>query len=140
MENDIRWIQRFHHFLRAFKELQEAVEYSQTKLLNKLEKQGLIQGFEYTHELSWKVIKDYLEDQGVTGLIGSKDSVRTAFRLGLISDGEIWMEMIKARNLSSHTYDIELAEEVLGMITQKFYPVFHAFAQKFAELVRPEEE
>lgn len=140
MQHDIRWIQRFNNYIKAFRELKESVELSKTRELNKLEKQGLIQGFEYTHELSWKVIKDYLEEHGITGLIGSKDSIREAFKIGLISDGDIWMDMIKGRNLSSHTYDSDLAEELYELITKNYYPVFENFTKKFTELLDSEDQ
>jgi len=131
MAQDIRWMQRFNNFLRAFSGLQEAVKISGTRELSKLEKQGLIQGFEYTHELAWNTLKDYLSEKGIIGLVGSKDSVRSAFRNGLISHGEIWMDMIKARNLTSHTYDETIAENVSNSIINTFYPVFEDFAQRF---------
>lgn len=70
MEKDIRWIQRFNNYLWAFSELEKAVVLAKSRDLSNLEKQGLIQGFEYTHELAWKVLKDYLSFQGIQGLIG----------------------------------------------------------------------
>jgi nucleotidyltransferase substrate binding protein (TIGR01987 family) len=134
MPEDVRWKQRFDNFLRAFSGLQEAMRIYETRELSKLEKQGLIQGFEYTHELAWNTLKDYLSEQGIIGLIGSKDSVRSAFRNGLISNGEAWMDMIKARNLTSHTYDEAIAENVTQSIINSFYPVFLEFAQRFKAL------
>lgn len=139
MNQDIRWKQRFANFLLAFKELESAVQLSKTRELSRLEKQGLLQGFEYTHELSWNVMKDYLVDQGYAGLVGSKDSVRLAFKTGLISDGTIWMEMVKARNLTSHSYDEELANEVYTWIIEKFHPEFLVFVEKFSGLSAIEE-
>jgi nucleotidyltransferase substrate binding protein (TIGR01987 family) len=140
MDKDIRWKQRFKNYLQAFRELESAVVLSKERALSKLEKQGLIQAFEYTHELSWNLLKDYLAEYGHTGLIGSKDTTRLAFKTGLISDGEIWMEMIKARNLTSHSYDEALAEEVHVWIIGKFFPVFALLAEKFSALVDLEHE
>lgn len=134
MKEDIRWMQRFQNYLKALRELEDAVRLSATRDLNKLEKQGLIQGFEYTHELAWKTIKDYLSEQGISGLVGSKDSSREAFNLGLISDGAVWMEMIKARNLTSHAYDEHIAETVFKAITEQFFPVFYDFTQHFLQI------
>jgi len=111
MPEDIRWKQRFNNYLRALQTLTEAVELAQTRDLSNLEEQGMIQGFEFTHELAWNVLKDYLEEKGIVGIIGSKDATRLAFKNGLIDDGEAWMDMIKARNLSSHTYNQETAED-----------------------------
>ena len=131
---DIRWKQRFHNYLKAFQTLIEAVELARTRKLSKLEQQGLIQGFEFTHELAWNVLKDYLEHKGFVDLIGSRDATRTAFKNGLIEDGDAWMAMIKARNQTSHTYNIELAENVAEDILHSFYPVFEKMAQKFTQL------
>jgi nucleotidyltransferase substrate binding protein (TIGR01987 family) len=94
----------------------------------------MIQGFEFTHELAWNVLKDYLEEKGISGIIGSKDATRLAFKNGLIDDGEAWMDMIKARNLSSHTYNQETAEEIVGKVLEHFYPAFEQFSRTFSEL------
>lgn len=128
---DVRWKQRFNNFIKAYRELEDAISLAKTKALSKLEKQGVIQGFEYTHELAWNVLKDYLEEQGHAGLIGSKDTSREAFKRGLIESGDVWMEMIKLRNLTSHTYDQELADTVLETILDRFYPEFEAFVKEF---------
>jgi nucleotidyltransferase substrate binding protein (TIGR01987 family) len=134
MTEDIRWKQRFNNFVRAFRRLDDAVQLKQSRDLSELEEQGLIQAFEFTHELAWKVLKDYLEEQGVIGLIASKDSTREAFKLGLIEDGDVWMEMIKLRNLTSHTYNEQVAEEVSSATVQQFYPAFVQFSKKFTAL------
>lgn len=133
--HDIRWQQRFQNYLRAFQTLVEAVALAQTRKLSRLEQQGLIQGFEFTHELAWNVFKDYLEHKGFVDLIGSRDATRTAFKNGLIADGDIWMDMIKARNQTSHTYNLELAEEITQDILTRFYPAFEKMAQTFKQLI-----
>ena len=135
---DIRWKQRFNNFLKAYKELEDAVNLAQSKPLSKLEKQGAIQGFEYTHELAWNVLKDYLEEQGHTGLIGSKDTSREAFKRGLIQNGEVWMTMIKLRNMTSHTYDQSLADEVFETILNQFYPEFRVLSSTFTKRLESE--
>lgn len=132
---DIRWKQRFNNFIRAYRGLDDAVQLHHARGLSKLEQQGLIQGFEFTHELAWNVLKDYLQEQGVTGLMGSKDSSRAAFKLGLIEDGETWMEMIKSRNLSLQSYDEQVTEDILTAIIQQFLPSFNQFQQKFSLLM-----
>ncbi len=136
---DIRWKQRLNNYLSALTTLVEAVELSQTRDLSNLEKQGLIQSFEFTHELAWNVLKDYLENQGFTGLVGSKDATRIAFKNGLIEKGEVWMKMIQDRNLTSHTYQHDIAEEVSEDIIQRFYPAFQSMAGKFQELSQQED-
>ena len=135
MNEDIRWKQRFDNFQRALQTLTEAVDLANLRPLSRLEQLGLIQGFEFTHELAWNVMKDFLENKGFVGLIGSKDATRTAFKNDLISDGEVWMDMIKARNLSSHTYNTETAEAIVDDILKRFYPAFSAMQLAFRELV-----
>jgi hypothetical protein len=131
MSQDVRWKQRFSNFLRAFQTLTEAIELSQTRALTPLEQQGLIQGFEFTHELAWNVLKDYLTYQGISDLVGSRDASRSAFKNALIQDGDVWMKMIEARNQTSHTYNIETAQAIVLSICQLFYPAFQAFAEQF---------
>ena len=132
--HDVRWKQRLNNYLKALLTLTEAVQLAQVRTLSRLEQQGLIQGFEFTHELAWNVLKDYLENKGISGLIGSKDATRSAFKNGLIGHGEDWMKMIEARNLSSHTYNLETAQEIADDIIGRFYPAFEEMAETFAQL------
>lgn len=125
-EQDIRWQQRFANYKKALRQLHEAVELSQQRELSSLEKQGVIQAFEFTHELAWNVLKDYLQYQGNQNIKGSKDATREAFKVELISDGERWMEMIQSRNVSSHTYDEHIAEELVAVIVKHYFPLFVA--------------
>jgi len=131
---DIRWKQRFQNFLKAFQTLEEAAALAYQRELTKLEQQGLIQSFEFTHELAWNVLKDYLEDKGISGLVGSKDASREAFKNGLIQDGDDWMKMIEARNQTSHTYDSKVADAVAKDILERFYPAFQRLKEKFIAL------
>ena len=126
MTEDIRWKQRSDNYTRALHQLDLAVALAGTRTLSDLEKQGLIQGFEYTHELAWNVLKDYLEHEGIVGIVGSRGAVREAFRRGLITDGEAWMAMIEKRNLSSHTYNLDTANELCAQIIAEFHPCFAA--------------
>lgn len=136
MENqDIRWKQRFKHFTNAFKQLKNAKELKAEREFTELELQGVIQAFEVSQELSWKVLKDFLEEQGKTDLYGSKNAVREAFNVGLISDGEIWLEMIKSRNITSHIYDQNEVLEILETILTKYVPVFVDFENKMKNLL-----
>jgi nucleotidyltransferase substrate binding protein (TIGR01987 family) len=138
--DDIRWKQRFNNYLKAFQALSRAVTLAEQRKLSELEEQGLIQGFEFTHELAWNLLKDYLEDKGIIGLIGSKDASRSAFKNGLIEEGDVWMDMIKARNLSSHTYNQEIAENLVKDILQHFYAAFNNLAQKMRILLEQEDD
>lgn len=134
MNEDIRWKQRFRNYQRALQTITEAVKLSNQRELSRLEQQGLIQGFEFTHELAWNVLKDYLEEQGFVQIVGSKNATRTAFKNELICDGEVWMDMIKSRNLSSHTYNNEIAEAIVDDILMRFYPAFTAMQNTFGDL------
>ncbi len=129
-EDDIRWHQRFSNFKKALKQLEKAIRLSEQRELSELEKQGLIQAFEFTHELAWNVMKDFFEYQGNTSISGSRDAAREAFNKGLIENGEAWMDMIKSRNKSSHTYNEEVAEEIVFQIIETYYPLFQEFSRK----------
>lgn len=134
MENsDIRWKQRFYNFKRAFSQFKKGVTLALTKDLSELEDQGLIKAFEFTHELAWKMLKDFLESRGNKDIYGSKDAVRESFRLGLIDNGEIWMEMIENRNQTVHTYNLEIAKKIVNAIVHKYYEQFDLLRKKFTE-------
>lgn len=131
MENqDVRWKQRFEHFLGAYKQLKNASEIKKERQFSELERQGVIQAFEVTQELSWKVLKDFLEEQGYVDLIGSKNSIKEAFNTGLISNGEIWLDMIKSRNLTSHIYDEEEVLKIIEVIFQDYMSAFEELENK----------
>ena len=131
---DIRWIQRFNHFIKALSQLKEAVVLAQERPLSKLEEQGLIQAFEFTHELAWNTLKDFLEERGVQNLYGSRDTTREAFKTGLIKNGEAWMNMIQSRNLTSHTYDEATAAAIVSAIRSNYFIEFDALCTKLDEL------
>jgi nucleotidyltransferase substrate binding protein (TIGR01987 family) len=134
MSEEIRWKQRFENYLKALETLSDAAKLADERNLSTLEEQGVIQSFEYTHELAWNVLKDYLEYQGVGNIVGSRGAVREAFRNGLIEDGETWMTMIKDRNLSSHTYDQATAQEIVTRILEEHHPAFLKMSKKFKVL------
>jgi nucleotidyltransferase substrate binding protein (TIGR01987 family) len=137
-EQDIRWEQRFENYKKALAKLGEAVELDAERALSELERQGIIQAFEYTHELAWKVMQDFFIYQGNSEIRGSRDATRQAFSADLITDGDHWMEMIKNRNLTSHTYNEEISEEIYKNIVSKFYPLFVAF-QETMEAIKAKE-
>jgi len=131
-DEDIRWKQRFHNYKKALVTLKSAVELAASRELTDLEKQGMIKGFEFTFEMAWNVMKDYLEGQGIIGIIGSKGAVRHAFNNDLIEDGQIWIDMIKDRNLAAHSYDEKTAEALAASITGNYYNQLAAFAEKMS--------
>lgn len=132
MNEDIRWKQRLNNFEKALSQLEKFV--LKGDQLNELEKQGLIQAFEYNFELAWNVIKDYYEFQGQTGIQGSRDAFRLAFNRGLITDGENWMKMIESRKKSSHTYDEETAEEIVNETLNRYIFMFLELKNKLIAL------
>lgn len=137
-EKDIRWIQRFCNYRRALAKFNQAVEIVSDQMdwdkeVDDLLEEGLIQRFEYTHELAWKVMKDYAEYQGHTNIQGSRDAFRKALEMGVIDD-ERWMESIKDRNLTSHNYDDETAQNVLTAIIEVYAPLLNAFEKKMLPL------
>lgn len=134
MINIPRWEQRLSSYHNTLNKLAEVVNLSQVRPLSGLEKDGLVQRFEFTHELSWKLMKSYAEYQGYDGIAGSRDATRKAFEMGLITDGETWMDMIRSRNETSHTYDGDVAEAVVGKVLNTFYPLMLAFYRKMATL------
>ena len=121
MAEDIRWQQRFANYQLALQQLETFFE---PPALNNREQQGLIKAFEYTFELAWNSLRDLLRSQGNSTLLGSRDTLREAFRLGLIEDGETWMLMIQDRNLTSHTYNRSTAEAIAANIVDRYLPCF----------------
>lgn len=128
---DIRWVQRFDNYSKALRQLTKFIEKGE---LNELEQQGLIQCFEYTYELSWNTMKDLFETQGEMSIMGSRDAFRLAFKRGLIEDGETWMEMVKSRVLTSHTYNEDVADEISSKIVTLYYPEFVRLQQRLETL------
>jgi nucleotidyltransferase substrate binding protein (TIGR01987 family) len=131
---DIRWQQRLANYSKALEQLGNAIATSQQRPLSELEKQGLIQAFEFTHELAWNVMKDYFAYQGNPAITGSRDAAREAFEKGLVEDGEGWMEMIKSRNQTSHTYQQKIADEIAGKVIKQYFPLFQAFQRTMMAL------
>ncbi len=134
-DQDIRWQQRFNNYTKALAQLREAVALAQQRPLSKLEQQGLIQGFEFTHELAWKTLKDFLENRGVQDLYGSKDVTRHAFKVGLIEKGQVWMDMIQSRNLTSHTYNEATAAQIAAAILRDYFSEFEALHGNLGALI-----
>jgi len=131
MNTDVRWKQRFENFEKATIQLKEFIE---KKELNKFEVQGLIQCFEYTFELAWKTMKDYLEQEGFE-VKSPRKTIQTAFQVQLIEDGHIWMDALEKRNLMAHTYDEGRAIEAEKLIKEKYYKVIEELYFKLGQLL-----
>ncbi len=118
MDKEIRWRQRFENFDKAFKRLEAAVSVFQS--LSVLEKEGMVQRFEYTFELAWKTLKDYLEAKEVDARF-PRDVIKAGFQYGVIQDGEVWMDMLEKRNLLAHTYNEERFNFAVMKIKDEYY-------------------
>ena len=131
MEPDVRWRQRAQNFRQALQRLEQAC--AQTEWSD-LEQQGVIKAFEYTYELAWNTLRDYLRHQGSVELHGSRDTFRKAFQEGLITEGQEWLLMLQDRNLTVHTYDDETAQRVLQNIRQRYLGMFQQLQVKLQQL------
>jgi len=121
MNNENRWRQRFQNFSHAYALFVEIIEDHDVQQLSDLEKEGFIQRFEYTFELAWKTLKDYLEDSGFE-VKSPKETIRQAFHNEYITDGEVWMQALEARNRTSHTYNKEVLNNTVDFLVNDFYP------------------
>lgn len=133
-DSGIRWQQRLDNYVRALAQLRSAVTLGAERDLSELEQQGMIQAFEFTHELAWNVMKDYFFFQGASQITGSRDATRQAFSVGLLEDGEGWMEMIQSRNQSSHTYNRATALALVERITSRYAALFEQFSERMKGL------
>ena len=118
-ERDIRWEQRFQNFEKAYLQLKSSV--IEVENLSDLEKEGMVQRFEYTFELAWKTLKDYLQEQGVDARF-PREVIKQSYHYGLIEDGEIWMVMLDNRNTMAHTYNEKTFRQAVSDIVSNFYP------------------
>ena len=137
MAEDVRWQQRFSNYCRALEQLEGFLE---PPALNEREQQGLIKAFEYVFELAWNTLRDLLRSQGNASLLGSRDTLREAFRLGLIDDGEAWMLMIQDRNLTSHTYNRATADAIASQIVSVYLPCYQALRSRLQQRLLQERE
>lgn len=117
MSTDIRWKQRFQNFEKAILQLREAVN---KKNLSDLEKAGLIQVYEFTFELAWKTMKDYLEEKEVVVKF-PRDAIKEGIMYEVIKDGDVWMDMLQKRNLMSHTHDEKNAVLAYQLIVNEYF-------------------
>jgi len=134
MTEDIRWIQRLDNYRRALVHLQSAVELMAQRELSQLENHGVIQAFEFCWELAWKLMKDYLQWQGIADLAGARDATREAFRQGLIDDGQAWMAMLQDRNRTAHTYNEATMLELLSAIRERYGAELFGLAERMQSL------
>lgn len=136
MEQDIRWLQRLENYSKALRKLEEAVEIVNQSFDSPnidLLKEGLIQRFEFTHELAWKVMKDYLEYQGYSDIKGSRDAFRKSLAIRII-ESPLWIDSIQTRNITSHTYDEEISNTVIEKVISVYFPLMKQFESTMIRL------
>jgi nucleotidyltransferase substrate binding protein (TIGR01987 family) len=133
---DVRWQQRFANYRKALQQLEMFFE---PPPLNEREQQGLIKAFEYTFELGWNTLRDLLMERGIADLIGSRDTLREAFRRGLIAEGETWMQMIQDRNLTSHSYNQATAQQIGAHIQDRYLGCFQELRRRLSLILAEEQ-
>jgi len=129
-EKDIRWEQRFSNFRKALAKLEEVVKSSEVESLSELEKEGFIQRFEYTYELAWKTLQDLLKHKGYQDISGPNPTIEQAFQDGYLEHGQVWKQMKKSRDLSTHTYNEEIAENIYESIIASYFDAFKALEMR----------
>jgi len=134
MDDDIRWKQRFTNFKKAFLQLKQAVE-TYDDNAEDIIKEGIIQRFEFTHELAWKVMKDFLEYEGYQNINGYRSATRQAFNIGLIDERQVWMNMIESRNRTVHTYHEDVLKMEYKNVTSTYFLCFSSFYEKMLTLL-----
>jgi len=137
MQADIRWQQRLSNYRQALAQLEE---FFHPPELNSREEQGLIKAFEYTYELAWNTLRDLLRSRGNSDLLGARDTLRTAFQLGLLERGEVWMQMIQDRNLTSHTYNRSTATAIANQIRSLYIHDFRRLEQRLGAVAAAEQQ
>ncbi|MEO5570966.1 MAG: nucleotidyltransferase substrate binding protein [Bacteroidia bacterium] len=128
---DIRWQQRFQNFEKSLHYLEDAMKIIHPDIIQKA---GLIQFFEMSFELAWNTVKDYLEDQGFNDIKSPRGALKKGFETGLIKDGHGWMELLEDRNLTAHTYDEKVINEIEMLIRQKYYPLLTELYDHFKKI------
>lgn len=130
-----RWVYRFDNFKRAFALLSEAIQIIRKRKISALEQEGVIQRFEYTWELSWKVLKDYLEYTGIIlETVTPAAVIKAAIAANIIKNGDVWMSALDSRNRMSHTYDFKQFEKIVISIEKEYYPELECMRLKMLEL------
>ena len=134
-----RWIQRLNNYAKAFAVLDRIYGIRRERELTEAERMGLIQSFEFTFELAWNLMKDYLRGKGIFDIVGSKDAIRCAFKNGVIENGEVWMDMVERRNETAHTYEEEVAIKVVNDVSNTYIEEMRKLLEKMREYESKEE-
>ena len=129
-----RWMERLRVFGNALERLTVVIDLSWQRELNEFERDSLIKRFEFSYEMGWKLMMSFEKENGVIGMLGSKDVIRHAVALGLVENGEAWMDMIDARNQTSHVYDEDTAADVADSIIYTFHPLLLELQEKMKHI------
>ncbi|WP_413526730.1 nucleotidyltransferase substrate binding protein [Marinilactibacillus psychrotolerans] len=132
-QKEIRWKQRFNNLTLAYNQLNEGMNLYHNRSMSRLEKEGLIQRFEYTFELVWKTLKDYLESEGEF-IRSPRETLKVAFQYEILGNGTIWLEMLENRNFLIHTYSEETFEFALNKIINEYFKEICQIYEKLESL------
>lgn len=122
-ERKPKWYERLAVYVNAIDRLAEVIALSKQRALNQFERDSLIKRFEFSYEMAWKLMMSYEKENGISDVLGSKDVIRQAFKLSLVKNGEAWLEMVDARNRTSHLYDEEMVIDVVDEIIYTYHPL-----------------
>lgn len=131
---DIRWKQRLSSFQKILADLREICARRLDHRLDKFELLAVFKAFELCFEMAWNLLKDFLAYQGVTDVLGSRDAIRSAQRIGLLEDGSEWLAMITTRNLTAHTYNEGVVRELVETVAVRYVPAFEQLESRMTEL------
>jgi len=134
-----RWIQRLDNYAKAFAVLQRTYNIQDKRELTEAEMMGLIQSFEFSYELAWNLMKDFLHNKGIFDIVGSKDAIRAAFKNNIIDNGEIWMDMVERRNETAHTYEEDVAIRVVNDVSNLYIKEMRKLLEKMMKYKSEEE-
>lgn len=123
MNNEQRWKQRFQNFENAYNTFCRVINTFEQNKSDEIVQMALVQSYEFTIELAWKTLKDYLENEGFDEVKNPKQTIRQAFQSELIHNPEIWMNAIEKRNLTSHVYNKDILQEVVDFIYNEFLSI-----------------
>ena len=132
-QQDIRWQQQFQNFEKAIHYLEDALKIYEPDLTQKA---GMIQFFEMCFELAWNTVKDYSESRGFGDIKSPRAALKKGFEMGLIADGHGWMELMEDRNLTAHTYDEKVINEIEHLIRHKYYPLIKQLEVSLKQLAK----
>jgi nucleotidyltransferase substrate binding protein (TIGR01987 family) len=132
-DQDIRWQQRYKQYCNAFKLLEQAIAIQQPSIV---ERAGIIQFFEMAFELSWKLLKDYQQAEGLE-VNSPRSAIKQAFQNGLVEDGHGWIQALEDRNLTTHTYNEATAQLVEQKIRQDYFPLLIQLRDRFEQEMTP---